>query len=392
MKLELTTSDNNLISQDPVLPDHYRKPNETLLRDAPASVDAILNPQSSTLEHLECPALNHSRYDWLHIYHGSEQGTIRPRYLFALDLYQNAPLLPALLGSILEVVRFLGPQNCALSIVEGRSTDGTFEILSSLTGKLDEIGLKYFFQTSDIDTHNDRIVSLAKLRNQALAPYVKSSAEFSEQSTIVFINDIAPCAEDILEIIHQRQYQGADMSCAMDWTYLSETPTFYDVWIARDMSGDLFFNIPANGSWDNANDLFWNDTVSRRRYENHEPFQVFACWNGLTAFVAKPIFQEKIHFRGNVENECFQGEPSLFCKDMWFSGHGKIMVVPSVNVEYSVRNTKRLKELKGFTSDWTRKESDSARITWEEKPPEQVKCMPDHDRQSWPPWNEALPL
>jgi alpha-1,3-mannosyltransferase len=395
---------NELISQEPVMSDHYRELNQTLLNETALYVDAILDPKSSSLPLLECPAvtslgngdsrtsINHTRYEWLQLYHSNTEGTIQPRYLFALNLHQNAPLLPALLGSILEAVRFLGLQNCALSIVEGRSTDGTYEILFSLKERLEQMQLQFFFQTSDIDTNKDRIVSLAKLRNQALIPYMASPETFSEKSTIIFINDIVPCAEDILEILHQRQYQGADMSCAMDWTYLSDTPTFYDVWISRGMSGDLFFDIPASGSWDNASNLLWNDTVSRQRFERHEPFQVFSCWNGLTAFTAEPILQQRIRFRANSDKECFQGEPSLFCKDMWFNGFGKIMVVPSVNVEYSVENTKRLKELKGFAADLVKTENEVARILWEEKPPDQVKCMPNYDRQSWPQWDEGLPL
>jgi alpha-1,3-mannosyltransferase len=50
--------------------------------------------------------------------------------------------------------------------------------------------------------------------------------------------------------IHQRQYEDADMVCAMDWTYVGRDPTFYDVWVARDMNGDSFFEIPEDGSWE----------------------------------------------------------------------------------------------------------------------------------------------
>jgi alpha-1,3-mannosyltransferase len=35
--------------------------------------------------------------------------------------------------------------------------------------------------------------------------------------------------EDILEIIHQRKALGAYQTCAMDWTYVGEHPTFYEV-------------------------------------------------------------------------------------------------------------------------------------------------------------------
>jgi len=116
------------------------------------------------------------------------------------------------------------------------------------------------------------------------------------------------------------------------------------------MTGDLFFNIPEDGSWDNAWNLFYNDPKSQARWSTSKPFQVFSCWNGITAFTAKPLMEKKIKFRTHKEGECFQGEPKLFAKDMWFNGYGKIAVVPSVNVEYSDEGTKKLRALKGSTS------------------------------------------
>jgi alpha-1,3-mannosyltransferase len=51
--------------------------------------------------------------------------------------------------------------------------------------------------------------------------------------------------EDILELIHQRLLQKADMTCAMDWIYGGAT--FYDVWVSRAMNGDQFFEVPQSG-------------------------------------------------------------------------------------------------------------------------------------------------
>ena len=142
---------------------------------------------------------------------------------------------------------FLGPGNCAPSVVEGRSDDGTYEVLKLLGKAMGTIGAQYFFTTNEVDPTAEgvgRIQDLAELRNQALWPLRGHGEEFSVNSTVVFINDVAICMEDILELIHQRLYQNADMTCAMDWTYVGLDPTFYDVWIARGMNGDTFFNIP----------------------------------------------------------------------------------------------------------------------------------------------------
>ncbi|KAK3934504.1 cryptococcal mannosyltransferase 1-domain-containing protein [Diplogelasinospora grovesii] len=167
------------------------------------------------------------------------------------------------------------------------------------------------------------------------------------------------------------------MTCAFDWIYGgSDEPIFYDSYIARSINGDLFFEIPPETSQD--------------RFNAHRPFQVFSCWNGAVAFTAAPVVERKVAFRGSRQEECFQGEPQLFCKDMWFNGYGKIAVVPSVNLEYSNEKGKKIKEDKGYTSQWVTKDIAVAdKIEWQ-PPPERVKCMPTFNRQFWGLWNETL--
>ncbi|KAF1813541.1 hypothetical protein P152DRAFT_503078 [Eremomyces bilateralis CBS 781.70] len=345
---------------------------------------------SEHLPRLHCPPAPSSRYGYLREPSRSATGELLPKYLFALDIYQSAPVLSSLFGSIVESIRYLGPENCALSVVEGRSTDGTFEILSSLQPVLEGIGLKYYFQTSDIDPSSDRIQALAALRNLAIEPYTAAPNTFSESSTIIFINDIVLCGEDTLEVIHQRQYQGAHMACAMDWVYVGNDPTFYDIWIARGMTGDSFFNIPEDGSWNYAWNLFWNDPEARSSLHAGLPFQVFSCWNGIVAFNSQPVFEKKVGFRSVNDKECFQGEPKLFCKDLWHRGYGKIAVVPSVNVGYSVEEAQKLKKLKGYVSNRLSSGEQERQIAWKGEPPDFVKCMPGYEHQSFVPWNEGL--
>ncbi|XP_014556196.1 glycosyltransferase family 69 protein [Bipolaris victoriae FI3] len=369
------------------------KGNATLRAQAPPYVRAIMDPADVTFPRLECPQPNLERYNYLG---RASEPTIHaqlPRYFFALDLHQCVDLLPRLIGSILETILFLGPPNCVLSIVEGRSDDGTFEVLDELRSNLELLGIKYHLQTSDVNPTaegTDRIEALAELRNLALKDLIEHPEHYDKDTTVIFSNDISLCMEDFLELIHQRKFQGADQTCAMDWTYVGDNPTFYDVWIARGMTGDLFFRIPEDGSWDFAWDLFWNDQKSKSRLSTWKPFQVFSCWNGVTAFTAKPIMEKKIKFRAHMEGECFQGEPKLFAKDMWFHGYGKIAVVPSINVEYSDEASKKIKALKGYTSSHVENEGDDIKINWETSPPEQVKCMPEHQHQSFKPWDEGL--
>lgn len=185
------------------------------------------------------------------------------------------------------------------------------------------------------------------------------------------------------------------MTCAVDWTYAGRDPTFYDVWVARTIKGDSFFEIPASGSWDFAWNLFWNDAGTKARFAARKPFQVFSCWNGAVAFGAEAVVTGGVRFRAPREDrgECFQGEPQLFCKDLWFGGWGRVAVVPSVNVEYGDEKGRLIKEGKGYTSRWTAEErEEEARIEWVDEPPAEVKCMPTYDNQYWQPWNASLPL
>ena len=315
----------------------------------------------------------------------------KPRFFFALDLYQAAGILPQLTASILETVKFLGPEYCYLSIVEGNSTDGTSDLLQALHADAKTLGLTYSLVRSDLDPKNesnDRIEVLAQLRNLALAPLLQNPSDFdSEETTIVFLNDISPCANDILELIHQRRVQGADMACPMDY---SDDGLFYDIWIARSMTGDIFFNIPPSGLWKYAKNLLWDDRERKRRLEAHTPFQVFACWNGMAAIGAKAFTQKGIRFRRNREGECYMGEPTLLAKDLWKEGLGKILVVPSVWVAYSHRASVKVKLEKGHVEenlrDGGKEKGMQEMVEWDERPPSLIKCpMPSYSDPQWVP-------
>ncbi|ORX91025.1 cryptococcal mannosyltransferase 1-domain-containing protein [Clohesyomyces aquaticus] len=368
----------------------------TLLAQAATYVRAILNSSDTTFDRLECPNSDLSRYENLRNDVGRSGNDRSPRYYFALDLHQCIYILPRLIGSILQAIRYLGPENCVLSIVEGRSEDGTYETLSELRADLHRLGVRYNLQTSGMDPKSegaDRVAVLAQLRQLAVQDLAENPSSYADDTTVVFLNDVALCREDILELIHQKKFQEAHITCAMDWTYLGEHPSFYDVWIARGMTGDTFFPIPPDGSYDQHWNLFWNDEKAHARWSSNMPFQVFSCWNGITAFTAKPIMEGKVGFRKKNEEECYQGEPSLFSKDMWWAGYGRVAVVPSINLEYSDSAAKKIKALKGYVQDNVKGQDgrEGIKIEWEKEPPKEVKCMPTHDRQSFVPWNEGLP-
>jgi hypothetical protein len=260
---------------------------EMVLSKAGAQMNDILEVITSSISnnsevigkfiHLRCPPINETRYS--HLIPGKDTNS-KHLYFFALDLHQSMKILPRLMRSILQAIDLLGPENCVLSIVEGRSTDGTSKLLQSLENVLLEKP-----QFSPVAFHilkndtispkapkTDRVAALASLRNLALSPLTKNTSSFSPDTTVIFINDIAICAEDILELLHQRIHQKADMMCGMDWIEHGEN--FYDVWIARTMDGDSFFEIPQDGGWQFASKIFWNDPGLKKKWEERRVFQV----------------------------------------------------------------------------------------------------------------------
>ena len=259
-----------------------------LLKNAKTYVNAIMDPDDPTFDRLSCPRLDAERYKYL-----KQSSSENPSYYFALNFRQKVDVLPRLMGSVVEVIRFLGPKSCVVSIVEGHSTDGSFEVLKVLEPELEALGVVYHFVRSDVDPKaGDRIGALAELRNLALEPLTAKQGDFTLGTTVIFLNDVAICSEDILELVHQKQALGADVTCGLDWTYVGKDPTFYDVWVARTIRGDSFFEIPPDGNWNSAWNLFWNSPEDQATLRERRPFQVFSCWNGAAVFGARPLWDE----------------------------------------------------------------------------------------------------
>ncbi|KAI9778048.1 MAG: hypothetical protein M1835_005082 [Candelina submexicana] len=355
-------------------------------------VDAIMNPEKSSLERLPCRASIGARYNPLRTRSVGRHSKIR--YFFALDLYQVLHQLPTLMGSIIQTIRFLGPSSCALSIVEGRSQDGTAAVLKALKAEIEALGATYHYVANDLNPMaegGDRMGALAILRNEALAPLIKSPKSYSTDANIIFLNDVGICPHDILELLYQHSLQHAHMTCGMDWMNTGEI--FYDIYIARSLVGETFFQIAQDGLWKFASNLFWADRTARRKYDGHHPFQVYACWNGGAVISAAPVIEQRIAFRKSAEGECFMGEPTLFCKDLWRLKMGRIQVVPTVNVGYSdnaekLNNTQIIKDQHGWVEDHVDVENEAPQvemIEWQKDPPSLVKCMVVFHEPYWVP-------
>lgn len=147
-------------------------------------IRAIFDPSDSTFQRLECPKPEGlARYEPLKEITNTDTTSSSSedaiKFFFALDLTQCVDLLPRLLGSVVETIRFLGPENCALSI---NSDDGTPEVLEAIASEVEALGVEYFFQTSNINPKSGgRIVGLAQLRNLALQPMLDDTSVFLTQ-------------------------------------------------------------------------------------------------------------------------------------------------------------------------------------------------------------------
>ncbi|KAJ5612574.1 hypothetical protein N7510_005768 [Penicillium lagena] len=342
---------------------------------------------------ISCPSEIGSRYKPLR---GEAAHGGQVRYFFALNLHQSRLVLPRLMSSIVEAMRFLGPEHCAISVVEGRSTDGTDEILRALKPQVEAMGGRFFLKHSNIYPKKgdmNRIEALAELRNAALAPLTaddemnKMAGIYSPDAMVIFLNDIALCPEDILELVYQHVNQDSHMTCAFDWIF--NGTTFYDAWVSRSLAGNLFFEIPQDGSWAYSKDLFFDDPYSRKRYEAFRPLQVYSCWGGMVVLNAAPFVAETVKFRSSRTGECYMGEPMLLAKDLFRHGLGKIMAVPSVNVAYNDDEALGTKARRGYVADHVNMSrslmANEEFVEWQLAPPPMVKCLPHFNEPSWVP-------
>jgi alpha-1,3-mannosyltransferase len=331
------------------------------------------------------------RYDTLRTA-AKDHTSSKIKYLFALDLYDNMEVIPRLFGTLLQVIKMLGPDKCAVSMVAGASKDGTDEMLYLIKEHLfDKQGIDSWLQYTTTDSHDtatERIESLAFLRNLALSPMWKegSSKLFNEASVVVFINDIVPCPHDIYELLFQQVYQDASMACAMDWVY--QGAVFYDSWVARSMSGDLFLEVPQDVRLVFGDNFFWDHGLSKDKWDRHQPLQVYSCWGGMVALASKPFLRDDIRFRASRQEECHMGEPMTLAKDLWRSDQGLVLIVPSVNVAYNDREATIMKARRGYVQDYVDVNSKedgrrTEKIAWSARPPGQVKCQEEWGPKRW---------
>jgi alpha-1,3-mannosyltransferase len=144
------------------------------------------------------------------------------KYFFAINLYNSFDIIPDLFATLFRVSAILGYHNVFVSIYENGSTDQTKAVLRIFDAIARSVGLRVTIRTSQRTrgAFNHRIEYLAEVRNAAFVPlHELRSAENEYFDTIIFMNDILPCVDDVLELIYQSRLNNAGITCAADYMF-----------------------------------------------------------------------------------------------------------------------------------------------------------------------------
>jgi alpha-1,3-mannosyltransferase len=147
------------------------------------------------------------------------------KYFFAINLYNSFDIIPDLFATLFRVSAILGYHNVYVSIYENGSTDQTKALLRIFDALTRTVGLRVRIHTSQRTrgAFNHRIEYLAEVRNAAFGPLHELREGGNEYfDTIVFMNDVLPCVDDLLELIWQSRRNNAGITCAADYMYHEE--------------------------------------------------------------------------------------------------------------------------------------------------------------------------
>ncbi|KAF9511163.1 glycosyltransferase family 69 protein [Hydnum rufescens UP504] len=281
-----------------------------------------------------------------------------------MNFFENERILPTFFQELPVLLQHLGPQKVYISIFENGSSDTTPILLNLMAELLDSIGTPHriiTLGTSDIPNKEEgyRIAFLARARNKALEPLYNGAAAREMRSRafdeVMFMNDVAHCAVDMVEMIYQKRKQGAHQACAVDWGGWGGQ-VVYDRWVLRTMSGRPFYRWedmvyyvrapdPEDGKEKPFSQPLLYDDEDRARFLANLPLQVFSCWNGATVFNAAAFFPpHNIRFRTARNDPDESGSPRsatdkasesyLMSVDLWKAKMGKILLVPRASVSY----------------------------------------------------------
>jgi len=144
------------------------------------------------------------------------------KYFFAINLYNSFDVIPDLFATLFRSAAILGYHNVFVSIYENGSNDQTKALLRIFDALARTVGLRVIISTSmrTRGAFNHRIEYLAEVRNAAMVPLHELRDNANEVfDSIIFMNDILPCVDDLMELIWQSRKQNAGITCAADYMY-----------------------------------------------------------------------------------------------------------------------------------------------------------------------------
>ncbi|KAH6896399.1 cryptococcal mannosyltransferase 1-domain-containing protein, partial [Coprinopsis sp. MPI-PUGE-AT-0042] len=284
----------------------------------------------------------------LHIIHPSRIG----RVFIAANHYDSEHMLEShWIPAVLGLVQALGKENVFISIAASRSPDNTLPLLWDFAQLLKKMGVENRIKLEE-ETHETwanhrpdtgdkgwvitpignhkwrRIPFLASVRNRVFEPLddpkvVNATRGFDK---VLFLNDIIFTVEDALTLLNTR---GGDYgaACAMDFLIDRK---FYDTFVMRDSQQRMVAN--------QAQYPYFGAGPTREALLRGQPVPVTSCWNGMTAFDAKPFVSRTnpLRFRGvddtlaqhHVEaSECcliHADNPESKRKGVWVNPHVRV--------------------------------------------------------------------
>lgn len=147
------------------------------------------------------------------------------KYFFAINLYNSFDVIPDIFATLFRVASILGYHNVYVSIYENGSSDQTKALLRIFDALTRAVGMRIIIRTSmrTRGAFNHRIEYLAEVRNAAIVPLHELRDNEGELfDSVVFMNDILPCVDDLLELIWQSRRQNAGLTCAADYMFHDE--------------------------------------------------------------------------------------------------------------------------------------------------------------------------
>ncbi|KAI7887443.1 hypothetical protein K492DRAFT_202607 [Lichtheimia hyalospora FSU 10163] len=218
----------------------------------------------------------------------------KPSLFIAANLYNNEPILNYWITEVERLAQWAGPTRVFISVYENGSQDQTKQILTSWQDRLEEMNIPHRIITDDQPKMTTdsirRIVTLAHVRNQALAPLFEHNNNGSSTSydRIVYLNDIIFRLDDVVKLLNTN---GGDFDGACGLDFFGR---FYDVFATREI----------DGRWVGSGDYpYFADKTSQELLRHGQPVPVYSCWNGMAVFAAQPFINHHLQFRAILPKE-----------------------------------------------------------------------------------------